>query len=106
MAIIQNPETEEEKLFNIPLATESFFENFWEPLAEELELQWIPAFLSGIDICNDDLDDIFSELDKLEILAKKKLNHIEFEQLDERINILREKLPDAFKRNNAIIFIG
>jgi len=106
MAIIQDPKTDEEKSFSIPLASEKFFEDIWEPLAEELELQWIPTFLSGVDVIEDDLDDIVSELEKLEVLAKEKLNQDNFSQLQERIKLIKDKLPGAFKRVGAVVFIG
>lgn len=106
MAIIQDPKTEEEKSFSIPLASEKFFEDIWESLAEELELQWIPAFLSGVDVIEDDLDDIFLELEKLEILAKEKLKRDDIAQLQERIKLIKDKLPGAFKRAGVIVFIG
>jgi len=106
MIIIQDPETEEEKAFSIPLASEKFFTDVWEPLAEELELQWVPTFLSGVDVRNEDLHDILSEIKQLEDLGKKKLSPDEIIQLCGRVNLLREKLPHAFNRAEAIVFIG
>ncbi|MFW5443932.1 MAG: hypothetical protein ACKE51_06475 [Methylococcaceae bacterium] len=106
IAIVQDAKTEEEKLFNIPISTEKFFKEVWLPLAKDLDLQWIPVFQTGIEILKEDLPNIFSELDKLEELAKRTLNKEQFSQIHTRLNLIRDNLPDGFIRDGAVIYIG
>ena len=102
------PENEFEKNISIPVANEDFFNKFWLPAAEELGLKWIPAFSAGMDVTKEDVPDILDELNELKkwATASSKLNQDEKKYMITRIEIFEETLPQAFRRENAVMFIG
>ena len=105
---ILNPENEFEKSIGIPVATEKFFNEYWLPAAEELGLKWIPTFSVGMDVTKEDLAEVIHELYQLKRWAKANLHLRRADQdyMITRIELLEEKLPQAFRRENAVMFIG
>lgn len=104
-AFIPHPENEEELGFNVPVASEAFFNAYWMPAAEELNLQWVPIFSTGIDISEEDLPDVLGELDRLKQWAAGRGGE-EMEQMLSRIDMLMARLPQAFEREGAVVYIG
>lgn len=105
--MIDEPENEEEKLFYIPLATEENFENYWNKAANQLNLQWVPFFSSGIIIEYDDLPFIIDELNMVINWMKDHVTNLETKkELINRIQYILEKLPNLFKQNNIKLYIG
>ncbi|EGO62382.1 hypothetical protein [Acetonema longum] len=107
-AYILNAENDFEKSLSTPVAVEKFFNEFWLPAAEELGLKWIPTFSAGMDVTKEDVSEILDELSRLKKWAKK---HQQMSQDDRtymisRIELLEERLPQAFRRENAVMFIG
>ncbi len=103
LTIIQNPENEEEKAFSLPVATESVFDDRWKPIIEELGLQWLPLFSSGVDIAEIDLKDVLNEL---EIFKSGYISKIGEDQVIDRVDLLIKNLPKAFVRKDVMIYIG
>lgn len=105
-AFILEPQNEFEKSFNIPVATEVFFNECWMPAVEELGLKWVEIFLTGIDVTKEDLPSVLSELSQIKEWAKNHLKQDNMEHMIKRIEILEDKLPQAYQRENAVVFIG
>lgn len=103
LAIIQNPQNEAEEAFSIPIATESVFKSKWEPIVEELHLQWLPLLTTGMDIEKIDLEDILNELDRFKSRYVEKYGA---DEVVERVDLLIDSLPSAFERADVTVFIG
>ncbi|GIN87394.1 hypothetical protein J6TS2_37800 [Heyndrickxia sporothermodurans] len=103
---ILNPQNEFEKNFYIPIATESFFNECWLPAIESIGLQWSELFSIGVDIEKENVADIIEELIQIKEWARKNVHEEHQNKLFERIKILQEKLPQAFRRKDAVVFIG
>jgi len=104
--MILNPQNDFEKHFFLPVATESFFNQYWLPGIEYLELKWIILFSTGVDVEEEDLPNIFAELILLKEWADQNLEEEQRNRLFERVDGLMEKLPKAFQRKDAVVFIG
>ncbi|MFS0858170.1 hypothetical protein [Paenibacillus taichungensis] len=105
-AVILEPQNDYEKSFFVPVATESFFKECWQPAVESLGLKWIDLFPSGVDIEKEDVTLIIGELMLIKEWAAENLNEEQKDKIFERIAGLRDKLPLAFQRKDAVIFIG
>ena len=105
-ALILDPQNDYEKNFFIPVATESFFKECWIPAIETLGLQWTDLFPTGVDIEEEDIPHIIGELTLIKEWAAKNLNEEQKEKIFERIAGLQDKLPLAFQRKDAVVFIG
>ncbi|MDR6777701.1 MULTISPECIES: hypothetical protein [Paenibacillus] len=104
--MILEPQNEFEKSFFFPVASESFFNECWQPAIESLGLQWIDLFSTGVDVEEEDLPIILSELRQLQNWAERNLEEDHKNKLVERVITLIEKLPSAFQRKEAVVFIG
>jgi len=105
-ALILGPQNDYEKNFFIPVATESFFKECWLPAIESLGLQWTDLFRTGVDVEEEDVPQIIAELIRIKEWAAKNLNEEQKVKIFERIAGLQDKLPLAFQRKDAVVFIG
>ena len=48
--MVSNPISKEEDEFYVPIATEQVFQEFWMPIIEMLDLQWVKCFQGGIEV--------------------------------------------------------
>ncbi|WP_338552114.1 hypothetical protein [Paenibacillus sp. KS-LC4] len=104
--MILNPQNDFEKHFFLPVATESFFNQYWQPGIVHLELKWVILFSTGVDVEEEYLPNIFAELILLKEWADQNLQEEQKNRLFERVDGLMEKLPKAFQRKDAVVFIG
>jgi hypothetical protein len=102
-ALIQNPQNEEEQSFSVPVASERIFEKRWTPIIEELQLEWLPLFSTGVDLEKIDLDDILSELNLFKASYIEKFGA---DQVVDRVNLLSDSLQKVFYRDDVKVFIG
>jgi len=102
-AFIQNPQNYEEESFSIAAASENTFAKKWEPIIEELQLQWIPLFSSGIDLEEIDLKDVLAELNQFKSAYIDK--YVKDEVID-RADFLSNALKKVFNRAGLKVFIG
>ncbi|MFI8714096.1 hypothetical protein [Brevibacillus brevis] len=106
-AFILEAQNEWESSFFVPIATESFFKCCWLPAIESLRLRWTAIFPTGIDVEEQDLPAVMEELNLIKAWAAHHLADEEDRmRLVERIDWICEKLPQAFQRKEAILFIG
>ncbi|NBD23684.1 hypothetical protein [Paenibacillus glycinis] len=105
-AFMPEPSGEYEKLFNVPVATEAFFGECWEPAAEALGLRWVPLFAPGIEVTKADLPDVLEELAKLKQWAARGLDGDRQALMLARLDRLAEELPKALERDGAVVYIG
>lgn len=104
--IVANPTTPEQQLINIPVATEEVFNNIWLTASDELGLQLVPVFSSGIDIGVEELDDLLIELGRLKRWAEsREPQTAEMIQMQERISRLIEEMPPIVTSASEV-FIG
>jgi hypothetical protein len=105
-AVINNPITEDESKFYVPVSTETFFDECWHPGCEALNLKWISAFSYGVDIEKKDVPEVKSELIRLRDWAIEYLQDEERTHLIERLDTLMDKISKSFIRDDLSIFIG
>lgn len=105
-AFMPEPTGDYEKLFNVPVATEAFFGECWEPAAETLGLRWVPLFASGIDVTKADLPEVLEELAKLRQWAARGLAGDRLALMLARLDRLVAELPKALERDGAVVYIG
>ncbi|THF82257.1 hypothetical protein [Cohnella fermenti] len=105
-AVIHEPQNDFEKSFFVPVSTESFFKECWQPAIKSLGLQWTALFSTGVDVEMEDVPSIFGELVLIKEWAVKNLTDEQKERMFERISGLQDKLPLAFQRKDAVVFIG
>lgn len=106
-AMILDSKDEFEEKFFVPVATESFFEECWEPAIEKLGLIWIKVFSVGIDIVEKDFPFVKQELAQIKEWAIDNLSEENRIKIIERIELLEFEVPKAFShREGMVIFIG
>ncbi|MBO7745883.1 hypothetical protein I8J29_16870 [Paenibacillus sp. MWE-103] len=105
-AFIPEPGSDAERLFHVPVATEAFFEDCWEPAAEELGLRWVPLFATGVELTKADVPEVLGELGRLRAWAERALDGDRLALLLARLGRLTEELPGAFEREGAVVYIG
>lgn len=103
---ILDPENDYEREFFIPVATEVFFQECWKPAVESLGLQWTDLFSTGVDVEEEDVPHIIEELLLIKEWATNNLNEEQKDKIFKRIEGLINKLPEAYKRKDAVVFIG
>ncbi len=106
--IISNPINKEESDFNIPISTERVFQEYWMPIIELLNLQWIKCFQSGIELEKEDLLSVLKELMEIKIWLVNDTNDIKEKQIIERVDNLIKELIELFEntRDNLKVYIG
>ncbi len=105
--MILDAKDEFEEKFFIPIATESFFQECWEPAIEELGLKWTKVFPVGIDLVEEDFPLIIDELSKIKDWAKNNLTENKQRKIFERIELIESEVPHAFThRDGIVVFIG
>lgn len=105
-AIILEPQNEFEQHFHIPIAAQNFFETYWIPAIESINTEWIVGMRYGIDVTKEDAVCLIHELSLLKDWAHRNLQGDVLEHMLSRIVLLETKLPAAFQRGDAIVFIG
>lgn len=105
-AIILAPQNEYEQHFSIPIATQYFFETYWILAFESINTEWIVGIRYGIDVTKEDAVCLIHELSLLKEWARRNLQGEVQEQMLSRIELLATKLPTAFQRGDAVVFIG
>lgn len=106
--ITSNPINKEESDFNIPISTERVFQEYWMPIIELLNLQWIKCFQSGIELEKEDLLSVLKELMEIKIWLVNDTNDIKEKQIIERVDNLIKELIELFEntRDNLKVYIG
>ena len=106
--IVTNPKNNKEKLINIPIAAEAFFQNYWLPLINQLELKWLKCFQSGLEISYDDKDNVIKELKRLKLyLLYQGLMNDNNTFMTERLDNLINKIEEIFdQRKDVTLYIG
>ncbi|MCM3628383.1 hypothetical protein M3194_13510 [Paenibacillus glycanilyticus] len=105
-AFIVDPEDEFERSFMLPVATESFYKQYWEPAAEELGLEWTALFQGGTDVEQEDVPKILEEIAQLKEWVSSKMSGEAQEHMLRRLNLLEIGLPSAFRRDGTVVYIG
>ncbi len=89
--------------FEIPVAREEFFTEFWQTAIEELKIK---RLRNGIELKKEDLQSILDELEQLRHWAKLHLQHNDLDYMFSRIDLLIKELPSAFKTEDTILWMG
>ncbi|MBK5073795.1 hypothetical protein I2492_13380 [Budviciaceae bacterium CWB-B4] len=105
--MIDEPKNEEEKSFFIPVATEKTFNEYWLIAAQELKLQWVPIFSTGVVVDQDDLLVVINELNAIRIWIMTHITNIENQkELLNRIDYIIKKLFEIVKNKDIKLYIG
>ena len=96
----------EERL--VPIATQQLFDKYWLPVSEEIGLQWIPIFRSGLPLNMEDIPFVTDELVRLrEYMLQVATIPLEVrEHAKERIDRLADELQTAQKDTDVHLYIG
>ncbi|KHL91512.1 hypothetical protein QW71_34245 [Paenibacillus sp. IHB B 3415] len=106
-AFILEAQNEFEERFYIPIATEKFFYKYWMPGIQALGLEMMGFITPGIDIHQKELPIIIEELHKLKSWFDQNVKDGDTrEYFFKRVNLLEEKLPIAYQREDAVVFMG
>lgn len=105
-AYVNNPQNDQEKKFFIPVSSERFFNSYWLPACEVLDLRWIKCFSPGISIFKEDILEVIRELNRLKDWAIKNLADKDLVYMTKRIDLLVTQLPLVFTRDDLSVFIG
>ncbi|MEC0176773.1 MULTISPECIES: hypothetical protein [Paenibacillus] len=105
-AIIVDPEDEFERSFMLPVATESFFQKYWVPAVEELNLQWAALFQDGTDVESEDIPAVLDEVSQLKEWARSHMHGDDLDHMLRRLELLETELPKAYRRSGAVVYIG
>lgn len=105
-AFIMKPEElKNEGGMYVPVSTEEFFYNVWVPIIEKLELKWLAHMSFGLDITNENLQEVLKELGVLSTWVQES-EHAYCTALQERITNLEAMLHKAFAHKNVVVYIG
>lgn len=67
---IVDPVDDFERSFTIPVATESFYRQYWVPAIADLDLQWLALFENGVDVEQEDIPAVLGEVSRLKEWAR------------------------------------
>lgn len=115
--MISNPITDEEDKYYIPISTEKTFEDYWNPIIEQLNLRWAKYFQIGVEIEKQNLDEVIKELKEIENwiitnwitkYVNTKISNEIRELMLERLENLEKELTKIFNssRSDIKIYIG
>ena len=106
--IISNPVNEQESSFIVPIATEKVFQDYWLPVIEELDLNWLRCFQSGMEIEKEELEFVLKDLVQMQKGIKRYMNSERGIQINERLKNLCKELVDVFNgsRSDVKVYIG
>ena len=106
--MVSNPISKEEDAFYVPIATEQVFQEFWMPIVEMLDLQWVKCFQSGIEVGKEDLRSILKELEEIRLWIGKNIDNERGGQMIKRSDDLSKELTLLLEnaRENIKVYIG
>ena len=91
----------------LPVATEEVFERYWVPSSEQLGLEYVPLFQTGVRVTRDDLPLISQELDQLRAHFAAAYRDEVGEGLLQRVDLLAGALAELqLARETPDIYIG
>lgn len=97
--MISNPITDEEDKYYIPISTEKIFDDYWNPIIEQLDLRWAKYFQTGVEIEKQNLDEVIKELKKIENwIIKNWKRKYEYNKISNEIsNEIRELMLERLE---------
>ena len=106
--MVSNPISKEEDEFYVPIATEQVFQEFWMPIVEMLDLQWVKCFQSGIEVEKEDFRSILKELEEIKLWIGKNMNNEMGKQMIKRLDNLSKELTLLLEnaRESVKVYIG
>ena len=103
VAIIRDERPGEEGSLEIPVAFQRVYRQYWKPAAEELGLQ---CFLVPTGFGKDKLEQALRELELMREWTKKNVTGSDQEYILMRTEGLEKGLPEAFDREDTILYVG
>ncbi|GIO69913.1 hypothetical protein [Paenibacillus cookii] len=103
---IVDPVDDFERSFTIPVATESFYRQYWAPAIADLDLQWLALFENGVDVEQEDVPAVLGEVSRLKEWARANMHGDDLEHMLRRLELLEAELPKAYRRGGAVVYIG
>lgn len=104
--IISNPGTDEQRLVNIPIATEDAFQKIWQTGCSELSLRYVSLFDTGVEIEQNDVGELTAELTKLHHWTEMlKPQTEQIAQMQTRLKRLINEIPEIVDEKTKV-YIG
>ncbi|CAM4249981.1 hypothetical protein HCA64_03130 [Listeria booriae] len=105
--IVDEPRSDDERLFFIPVATEEAFKKYWLKASQDMQLMWVPIFESGVVIEAEDLEAIVDELKKVKVWSLENIENLEIQKgAVDRIDYIIGTLPKGFAQRDTKLYIG
>lgn len=86
----------------IKIATTQFFNEFWEKAIKESNIK---VFKENSYFDKSQLNEVLGELETIKRWAEMNLTGIQLEYMKERIENLINSLPNAFNKDNTVLYI-
>ena len=93
----------EQGVLEIPIAFQRVYRQYWEPAIKELDIQ---CFQTCAYFGRDKLDQALRELALLKEWTKKNVTGSDREYILTRIEGLEKGIPDAFDREDTVLYVG
>ena len=88
--------------YTIPVSGEKFYWANWYPASKELGVK---IFLDGGQFTKEQVPDVIRELELLKGWAKANLTGYDLEYMVGRTERLQQKIPEAFDKDDTILYI-
>ncbi len=88
--------------YTIPVSGEDFYWANWYPASKELGVK---IFYDGSRFTKDQVPEVLRELELLKGWAKANLTGYDLEYMVGRTESLQQKIPDAFDKDDTILYI-
>ena len=103
VAIIRDERPGEEGSLEIPVAFQRVYRQYWKPAVEELGIR---CFIVPTCFGKDKLEQALRELGMMREWTKKNVTGSDQEYILMRIEGLEKGLPEAFDREDTILYVG
>lgn len=95
-----------ELILNENIDTQEFYNRYWEKAIEELNLEFLSQIEYGLEFGIEELPMVIKELNEVLKWSDNNLEQTDNNLIRLRIELLFEKLPEAFVDLNNIVYIG
>ena len=103
VAVVRDRRPGEECALEIFVAFQSIYNQYWEPAIEELGIR---CFIAPTCFGKDKLEQALRELELMREWTKKNVTGSDQEYILMRIEGLEKGLPEAFDREDTILYVG
>ena len=103
VAVVRDRRPGEECALEIFVAFQSIYNQYWEPAIEELGIR---CFIEPTCFGKDKLEQALRELELMRDWTNRKVTGKDRDEILMRIEVLEKRLPEAFDREDTILYVG